>query len=139
MNYDEPTFTERLADAFNEGGSYMYPIAALGCLLAVLSVAFLVVAMVSRAHTLTLALVLLGGAIAPVSLGVLAEAFAMTTAEVAIAHAHPDDREAIRIGSLGEALNLRIWGLGGSVLPTLVGLTLLGLGLSRLERFQRPA
>lgn len=126
-----------LADSFVEGGVFMYPIALLGCLLPLASIGAAVVAIVSKTNRgVVLGAALLVSAILPAGLGVLAQQLSMSQAEQAIVHAHPADQATIRAAAMSESMTTTLWGYGSAVFPTFVGFALLGLGLSRLERFK---
>ncbi len=136
MEESEMSPMARLAESFNEGGSWMYPITLLGGLLPLLALGFLVVGFVSKSNrALPLSIVLLVLAVLPPALGAMGARFARADAAEAIAMASPEDQEVIRIGTESELLNLTLWGLWAALLPGVAGCALLGVGLSRLPRF----
>lgn len=136
MNEFEPSFFERLAEGFTEGGVWMYPISALGCLLPLLALAFVVLALVSKTNrALPLSIALLVLAIIPPSLGAMGARSARRSTEDALVNVNPADVATIRAGAESESLNLQTWGFGAALTPSVVGCLLLGLGLSRLPRF----
>jgi hypothetical protein len=138
MNDDyEPSLFGRFAEAFTEGGIWMYPITLLGCLFFALALVFVVVSLVSKTNrALPLSIALLVLAVLPAGLGALAAQFSRAAAEEAIAHVDPLDQATIRAAAESESLNTEVAGLGAALVPAFIGCLLLGLGLSRLDRFK---
>lgn len=133
--YDQ-SLASRLAESFNEGGWWMYPITLLGCLLPLLALGFVIAGVVSKSNrALPLSLALLVLSVLPPALGALGKRFEHAKADEAIAMASPEDQEVIRIGTEAELLSLTLWGLWAALVPGVAGCALLGLGLSRLPRF----
>lgn len=142
MNDDyELSPLQSLAQSFVEGGIWMYPIAALACLLPLLAMVFLVMgatATTNRALPLSVALLVLS--VLPPSLGTLGARFARAEVEQILNSVDPADRATIQAGAESELMNLTLWGFGAALIPGLLGCILLGIGLSRLKRFRaRPA
>ena len=135
-DYDNPGLFAQLSQSMTEGGFVMWPIAALGCLLPLIAFGLLIVTVVGKKHALLFGALVLMGVGTSVALAAVGQTLAMRSAEAAIVHADPEDRDIIRIAARGEAMAAMTWALGGSVLPTFLGFLLLGLGASRLERFK---
>lgn len=137
MNEYEPSLFSSFAEQFQEGGWTMYPIALSGCGLLLLGLVFLVVAVLSKTNrALPLAFGLLVGCVLPPALGVVGEQLGKRQMEAAIVHADPQDQELIRMAGSGEALANVIWGFGAAAVPLFFGGLLLGIGVSRLDRFR---
>ena len=104
MNDDfEPGFFEQLANSFNEGGVIMYPLAALGCLLPLLAIGFLIAGTIStRNRALPLAVALLLLAVLPPALGTFAARSSRVQVEEALRNVSPADRETIRAAAESE-------------------------------------
>lgn len=137
----EVSATEQLAESFTEGGAWMYPIAALGCLLPLLALGFLVAGAMSRTNrALPLGLALLVLCVLPPALGVMGARSARIQVEAVINDVDEADRATIRAGAESELMSLNLWGLSSALIPSLLGCVLLGMGLGGLERFRpRPA
>ncbi len=132
----ELSFSERMAQSFIEGGMWMYPLAALGCLLPLLALLFTVLAVTSSTRrVLPLSFALLVMAFLPATIGAMGGQAARRATEQALVNVNPADVATIRAGAESEALNLQIWGFGAALIPGVMGCLLLGLGLSRLPRF----
>ncbi len=125
-----------LAQSFNEGGFMMYPIVLSGLFLLVLGLGLLIATLVTRKLALTFAAVMIIGAGVPAMLGLAGFSMGMSGSREAVAHAAAEDREVILLAAEGEALTCPTWGYGFSVVPTLLGFALLGLGLNRLDRLK---
>ena len=92
--------------------------------------------LVTRKLALTFAAVMIIGAGVPAMLGLAGFSMGMSGSREAVAHAAAEDREVILLAAEGEALTCPTWGYGFSVVPTLLGFALLGLGLNRLDRLK---
>lgn len=122
---------------FQEGGFWMYPLALLNCALVPLSIVFLALAAGSKSrNALVFALILLVAGLAPAMLGQVAQTLAMQGAEDAIRSVDPADASTIRAAAMSESMTTFLFGLSGAVVPVFCGFVLLGLGLSRLPRFE---
>ncbi len=141
MNDDsEQGVFEQLAQSFTDGGWFMYPITALGCLLPLLAIAFVVAAAISKTNrALPLAIALLVLSVLPPALGSMGARSARVQVEAALVNVNDADRDTIRAAAESEMMNLTIWGLSSALIPSLVGCVLLGMGLGRLERFRPRA
>lgn len=134
------SFFGEIAQSFAWCGWFAYPIAALGCLLPLLALGILILALFSKTNrVLPASMLLLALSGLPPTLSVLGAQLVGSSAEEALVHADPGDRDVIRAGTEGEVLNLHLWGLGAAIIPSFLGCALLGLGLGRLDRFRTPA
>ncbi|GMU61595.1 MAG: hypothetical protein AMXMBFR34_33580 [Myxococcaceae bacterium] len=126
-----------LAEMFQAGGWWMYPLMLLGCALVPLSIVFVSLGVASKERNAVMfSLTLLVAGITPAMLGAVAQMMSMRAAEEAIVHVNPADAATIRAVALSESMTTVLFGLSLSVIPVFCGFVLLGVGLSRLPRFE---
>ncbi len=136
--YGEESLGSSAAQTFAEGGWAMYPLTALGCLLPLLALGFLVVGLVSKTNrALPLGVGLLLASLLPPALAVGATALERAKIAELLDEVSEGDRETIRMGSEGELLALKVTGFGAALCPGFFSFVLLGVGLARLPRFKR--
>jgi hypothetical protein len=128
-----------IALSFERGGFMMYPILLMGVLMPMLGVGLLTASLVTKRLAMGFAAVVLIGAAVPAVLGLTGYAMGVSAGEAAVRSANPEDQEVMRHAVEGEALTCTTWGYGFAIVPALLGFALLGLGLSRLPRFQPPS
>lgn len=120
---------------FQEGGPFMYGIAALWCLLVPTALGLFIVGVASTAknRALPLAAVLVCVGLLPALLGTAGYFLAMRGVDQALAGGgiDPADVATIRAAGKSEALVTIKYGLSGSIFPTCAGLALLGFGFAR--------
>lgn len=137
MNEYEPGFSESIASSFAEGGVWMYPVALLGCVLVLASLICVILGVISTTNqALPLAIVLLVLAVLPPGISAIGVRLGRANVETIMATVNEDDRATIRAACEAELLNLTLAGLSASLIPSVLGCVLLGLGLSRLHRFR---
>jgi hypothetical protein len=126
--------------AVQEGGFMMYPIVGAGLLMVLETIVFTVIALANRERNLAVlfgvALLVSAGAVA--GLGAFAYSNALSGVHAALASVNPEDASTILAAGTGEALTTIIWGLAMGLIPCFMGFVLLGVGFSRLPRFQVP-
>jgi hypothetical protein len=127
---------------FQEGGWWMYPITLVGLGLVPEAIILAEIGLSDR-HRNRLPMfgvTLIVSGFAPLALGAVGYALNMQLVRAALATVTDSvDRETILAAAQGEALTTIIWGLMLSVFPVCAGCVLLGVGLSRLPRFQADA
>jgi hypothetical protein len=129
-----------IAEFWEAGGPWMYPIALMGAVALVATLALGVVAAVARDEagsrtTLVLSSTLVALGLATLLLGIVGWLMCMRNVELAIATVNPDDMEAIRAAGNAEARSPLILSVLLAFLPLCGGVALMGLGVSRLPRF----
>jgi hypothetical protein len=123
---------------FLEGGWAMYPLSLLMCLGPPLSFVFLTVTFLSKnnfAWALS-AMLFLFSILGP-AFGVWAESNAMHQAAEAVETVSPLDYEVFMTAAKGESMAIRVLGISTAAIPLFFASILAGIGLSRLDRFQR--
>jgi hypothetical protein len=117
-----------LAELFQEGGFWMYPIAALQLVSMIAIVVALIVALTTKGHDgkLGIGLGVLG--VLPLVLGITGRAWGLRMMEEALVHVSADDAETIRAMGHAEALAPVLFGL-------FVALPLLAFGTLMSARF----
>lgn len=127
-----------LVQLFQEGGWWMYPITFLGLGMVPETIVLAVIGLNdhhrNRLPIFGVALIVSG--FAPLALGAVGYGLNMESMRGALEHVSELDRATILAAGTGEALTTIIWGLVLAFIPVCVGCVLLGVGLSRLPRFQ---
>ena len=128
---------ESVSHALKEGGSYMYPLAAFAVVLPLIALGLLAATLIRKRHAMAFALVTFGLVGASVGLGALGVASEARKAKESFESSDPEWRTPFLEKALASSqLRLRHLGLTGAMAPTFLAFVLLGLGLSRSQRFQ---
>lgn len=123
---------QSFAEAFAEGGVWMYPIALLGCGGLPVALALFAIGATSRKNLASpFALWLIAGGLLPAALGAVAYTLSWRNVLEAVAHVSPEDKELILMVGKGECLTTVEAGLAAAIFPLCFGLALLGIAVAK--------